>query len=43
MDIEEIKDFLKFNPQIQAIVIYKDKLDKISTFRTAGIVKITMN
>lgn len=43
MDIEEIKDFLKTNPHIQAIIIYKDELDKISTFRTSGIDKITTN
>ena len=43
MDIKEIKDFLKTNPHIQAIIIYKDELDKISTFRTSGIDKITTN
>ena len=43
MDIEEIKDFLKTNLHIQAIIIYKDELDKISTFRTSGIDKITTN
>tara|TARA_B100001057_G_scaffold120680_1_gene119337 strand:+ start:21682 stop:22674 length:993 start_codon:yes stop_codon:yes gene_type:complete len=43
MDIEEIKDFLKTYPQIQAIVIYEDELDNISTFRTSRINKITTN
>ena len=43
MDIKEIKDFLKTNPHIQAIIIYKDELDKISTFRTSGIDKLTTN
>ena len=43
MDIKEIKDFLKTNRHIQAIIIYKDELDKISTFRTSGIDKITTN
>ena len=43
MDIKEIKDFLKTNPHIQAIIIYEDELDKISTFRTSGVDKITTN
>ena len=43
MDIKEIKDFLKTNPHIQAIIIYRDELDEISTFRTSGIDKITTN
>ena len=43
MNINEIKDFLKTNPHIQAIVIYKDEPNKISTFRTSGIDKITIN
>lgn len=43
MDISEIKDFLKTNPHIQAIVIYKDELDRISTFRTSGIDKVKIN
>ena len=43
MDIKEIKDFLKTNPHIQAIIIYKDELDNISTFRTSEIDKITTN
>ena len=43
MDIKEIKDFLKTNRHIQAIIIYRDELDKISTFRTSGIDKITTN
>ena len=43
MDIMEIKHFLKTNPHIQAIIIYRDELGKISTFRTSGIDKITKN
>ena len=43
MDIKEIKDFLKTNPHIQAIIIYRGELDNISTFRTSGIDKITTN
>ena len=43
MDIREIKDFLKTNPHIQAIVIYQDELDRISTYRTSGIDKLTIN
>ena len=43
MDINEIKDFLKTNTHIQAIVVYRDELNKISTFRTSGIDKMTTN
>ena len=43
MDIMEIKHFLKTNPHIQAIIIYRDELDKISTFRTSGIDKMITN
>lgn len=43
MNISEIKDFLKTNPHIQAIVIYEDEFDRISTFRTPGIDKVTIN
>ena len=43
MDIKQIKDFLKTNSHIQAIIIYKDELDEISTFRTSGIDKVIIN